>query len=320
MYLVEELTSDLEINVPFCFSAIPNRVLTVQRQIGIALNRLATGHSTFANSELFEVSEATVTLCRAIWKILRPLHLSWSADEAQMSLVIRGFKDKRGLPNCCGAIDCIHFVLELSAATSSPCWFDRDHNYSMIMQSVVDADGKFLDITVGWPGSVNDTRVLRNSEIYSKVRAGEWLSGSSKLVGGVEVAQYIVGDAGYPGLYWLVIPYPEDQLPDIRNRFNYFHSSTRIIVKIAFGRLKGIWRILLRRIYKPDLNFLPTMVGAGAVLYNIMLQQGNYMDQANIPLRTPEDHERPAGPDGARGNADAQAVRDALAEHCFWHC
>jgi hypothetical protein len=51
-----------------------------------------------------------------------------------------------------------------------------------------------------------------------------------------------------------------------------------------------------------------------------MLDKDDYMDERNIPLPTPEDYERPAGPNGARGNADAQAVRDALAKHCFWHC
>jgi hypothetical protein len=61
-YLVNELTFDLKTNVPFSFSQIPNRVLTVPRQIAMSLNRLATGHSMFAISELFGVTEATVTL------------------------------------------------------------------------------------------------------------------------------------------------------------------------------------------------------------------------------------------------------------------
>jgi hypothetical protein len=131
----------------------------------------------------------------------------------------------------------------------------------MIMQGVVNADGKFLHVTIGWPGSVNDTRVLRNSELIHKVRSGEWLTGPSELVGELEVPQYIVGDAGSSGLYWLVIPYPGDHLLDIKDRFNYYHSSTRIIVEMAFTRLKGIWKILLRRMYKLDLQFLSIMAG-----------------------------------------------------------
>jgi hypothetical protein len=85
----------------------------------------------------------------------------------------------------------------------------------MIMQPVVDAKGKFLNINVGWPGSVIDTRVLRNSELYERVIEGDWLVGPTELVGDIEAPQYIVGDAGFPDMYWLVVPYSRDRLPDI---------------------------------------------------------------------------------------------------------
>jgi hypothetical protein len=101
-YLVDELTFDLKTNVPFSFSQTPNRVLTVPRQIAMSLNRLATGHSMFAISELFGVSEEKVTLttrkfCRAVWKTLKPVHLSWPSNEEEMKKVIHGFKEKQGL-------------------------------------------------------------------------------------------------------------------------------------------------------------------------------------------------------------------------------
>jgi hypothetical protein len=76
--------------------------------------------------------------------------------------------------------------------------------------------------------------------MYCRAGGGDWLSGPTITLAGVEIPQYIVGDACYPHLAWLVIPYPGDRLPDLRDKFNYFHSSTRIIVEIAFGRLKGI--------------------------------------------------------------------------------
>jgi hypothetical protein len=235
-----------------------------------------------------------------------------------MRVVIPGFEEQRGLSNCCGAIDCTHFLLDLPAREASACWFDGDHNYSMIMQAVVDSSGKFLDVTIGWPGSVNDARVLRNSEMYCRARGGEWLSGPTITLAGVKIPQYIVEDAGYPHLAWLVIPYPGDMLPDLRDRFNYFHSSTRIIVEIAFGRLEGIWRILLKRITRPDIKFLPTLIGACTVLHNIMLQKGDEVDPGLVPL--PKDLDPPTGPRAASGNRDAMAVRDALAEHLFMHC
>ncbi|GAQ92968.1 hypothetical protein KFL_012280015 [Klebsormidium nitens] len=321
--LEEELKEALETNVPkFSFSKIPNRILTVDRQLAMTLHRLATGNSAFTISELFGVSEPTLYLtvrkvCSSIWYKLKPQHVFLPSTPAGMQKVIDGFEEKRGLPNCCGAIDCTHFVLELPNKETSTCWFDRDHNYSMIMQGLVDADGKFLDVCIGWPGSTNDSRVLRNSELCHKIINQEWLQGPTKRLRGCDVGQYIVGDSGFPAYSWLVVPYPGDHLPEVRDRFNYFHSSTRIIVECAFGRLKGIWRILLRRIYKPDIKFLPITIGACVVLHNMMLQNGDYVNERLIPL---PDEPEPAGPNGGRGNQDAASVRDALAEYLFWNC
>lgn len=160
--------------------------------------------------------------------------------------------------------------------------------------------------------------MLKKSEMHCRARGGDWLSGLTITLAGVEIPQYIVGDAGYPHLAWLVIPYPGHKLPDERDMFNYFHSSTRIIAEIAFGRLKGIWRILLKKITRPDIKFLPTLIGACTVLYNIMLQNGDEVDPGLVPL--PKDLDPPAGPRAASGNSDAKAVRDALAEHLFMHC
>lgn len=37
------------------------------------------------------------------------------------------------------------------------------------MQGIVDHNKKFIDIFIGYPGSVHDARVLQNSTIFSKL-------------------------------------------------------------------------------------------------------------------------------------------------------
>jgi hypothetical protein len=61
------------------------------------------------------------------------------------------------------------------------------------------------------------------------------------------------------------------------------------------------------------------MIAACVVLHNIIPDRGDVIDEEGIPLPAAEDAQ-PAGPLGGRGNLDAQIVRDALAQHCFWHC
>lgn len=54
-----------------------------------------------------------------------------------------GFQELRDLPNCCGAIDCTHFEMDLPPGKISEHWHDRDGACRMIMQAIVDARMRF---------------------------------------------------------------------------------------------------------------------------------------------------------------------------------
>lgn len=45
-------------------------------------------------------------------------------------------------------------------------YIDRKLDYAIQMQAVCDHEGKFIDIFIGYPGSVHDQRVISNSPIY----------------------------------------------------------------------------------------------------------------------------------------------------------
>lgn len=70
---------------------------------------------------------------------------------------------------------------------------------------------------------------------------------SKKMVTGyfyVDIPLLILGDAAYPMLHWLMRPYVGARLTPQQELFNQRHSSLRIAVENAFGRLKVPWRIL----------------------------------------------------------------------------
>ena len=50
----------------------------------------------------------------------------------------------------------------------------------------------FTDVLAGWPGSVHDSRVLRNS--------GLWHQSANKFLGDT----HLLGDGGYPLLRYLI--------------------------------------------------------------------------------------------------------------------
>ena len=79
----------------------------------------------------------------------------------------------------------------------------------------------------------------------------------------------ILGDPAYPSLQWLMKPYPETSCITTQQKlFNYRQSRARMVVENAFGRLKGRWCCLLKRLdFK--LENVPHVVSSCVVLHNM---------------------------------------------------
>ena len=164
---------------------------------------------------------------------------------AQLVSTIRGFEALEGLPNVCGAIDCTHINMTAPSCGIRPHdYFDRNRKYSIVAQAVVDSKGRFLDVYVGWPGSVHDARVFANSPLHKRMASGEIMSEPVARFRCRCIPPYLVGDEGYPLSRFVMIPYPGRQLSLAHRRFNHSLSVTRVAVERAFGRLKGRWRLL----------------------------------------------------------------------------
>ena len=79
----------------------------------------------------------------------------------------------------------------------------------------------FLDFCTGFPGSVNDSRILRNSAIYAKAESYQILNFPNDVIENVTIRPLILGDGGYPLLTWLMRPYNVGQNIDPRKaKFN----------------------------------------------------------------------------------------------------
>ena len=53
----------------------------------------------------------------------------------------------------------------------SQCYITRKKFHAVILQAVCDKDLLFTDCFAGYPGSVGDLRVFRNSDLYKDARA-----------------------------------------------------------------------------------------------------------------------------------------------------
>ncbi|ETV74868.1 hypothetical protein H257_10907 [Aphanomyces astaci] len=106
---------------------------------------------------------------------------------------------------------------------------------SLNVQAVVDASLRFMYVDIR-PGSYSDKKTWKASTFGQSIQRR------------MPIGCFIIGDAGYTLLPWLMTPFlPHKKggiLSKLQKNFNYKHSSSRMVVECAFGRLKERFRVL----------------------------------------------------------------------------
>nr|XP_055024604.1 uncharacterized protein LOC129414563 [Misgurnus anguillicaudatus] len=228
------------------------RPITVQKRVGVGVYWLATGacYRTIAN--LFGIAKSTVCsivheFCEAVRRVLMPQYIKLPKGD-DLQEVIEGFQQRWGFPQCGGAIDGSHIPI-IAPEDNHAEYFNRKGWHSVLLHGVVDHRFCFTNIYAGWPGSVHDARVLRNSHVYSLAERGELFPPDTEEIMGVQVPIMLLGDPAYPLRSWLLKGYCDTgTLTAEQKYFNERHSRARMTVECAFGRLKGRWRCLAKRL------------------------------------------------------------------------
>ncbi|CAM6098324.1 unnamed protein product [Calypogeia fissa] len=199
-----------------------------------------------------------------------------------MAQVKEEFRQLQGFPNCCGAIDATHFQLELPLGTNSTDYRDYKNGQSISMQAICDSRLRFLDVFVGWPGSIQDSRLLRTSTFFDDVVVWHTkLSGPTfRSQAGFVIGEYVIGDSGYPAYPWLLNPFPGVIERSRKREFNYRLSSTRMCVEHAFGQLKNSFCFVARKMFRPHPYPVSHYVMCTCILHNIMIDRGDAYDPA----------------------------------------
>ena len=86
--------------------------------------------------------------------------IKFPEDARDFAQAIRKMEDIAGFPNAVGAIDGSHISIKAPHVNHDD-YFNRKQNYFINLQGAVDADGKFIDVSTRWHGSIHDAQVLR---------------------------------------------------------------------------------------------------------------------------------------------------------------
>ena len=294
-------------------------VITVEKRIAIALWRLGTNIEYRTIAHLFGVGLSTACVivhevCKAIVDVLLAKYIKMPTGNEAMEIV-RGFEERWGFPQCFGAVDGSHIPI-LAPSNNAKDYYNRKGFYSIVLQALVDHQYRFLNVHIGWPGSVHDSRILTNSEVFAKGEAGTLTPNSIRTLSGVPVPVVILGDPAYPLLPWLIKPYPGVALSARKIKFNARLSRARVVVECAFGRLKGRWRSLLKR-NDVKVDYITTFVTACCILHNLCeVHQDSFDDQwLDEEVQATHNCNPSTSANTILSSSTGTAVREALCDH-----
>ena len=186
------------------------------------------------------IRRISAILCR-----LAPTFIQWP-NGYEAVRVAEGFEKIACMPGCIAAIDGSHIEVK-PPANDMDSYLNRLNYYSIVLQGVCASEMIFTNCFTGYPGSVHDARVLRNSTLA--------LEAATHQNDMFPLQIFIIGDSAYPLQQWLMVPVKR-QGPQ-QTVYNDVLARTRKVVGRAFHLLKCRWK----RLQLMDLNVIEDFRG-----------------------------------------------------------
>ncbi|XP_065629244.1 protein ALP1-like isoform X1 [Quercus suber] len=293
---------------PLLSTSLPS--ISPSYALAATLYRMAHAAPYKAVARRFGFSSGSAEACRAFYTVCKAVNEKLGdlfVFKADIDRIIVGF-GWISLPNCCGVLGFGRFGVESEVLGK---------NESVLVQALVDSEGRFLDVSAGWPSTMKADTILQQSKLYLGVEESrELLNGPRyELSDGNSVPQYILGESCFPLLPWLLTPYiranEEDSFGSSEREFNSVHSRAMGLVGTAFGRLRARWQLLGKQWKEECVEFMPFVIVTGCLLHNFLIKCSEPMPDENV--RCLRERKLPV-PEGELDES-AQRIRDVLASH-----
>lgn len=144
--------------------------------------------------------------------------------------------------------------------------------------ALVDADYKFIMVSIGCNGRVSDGGVFAASGMSSFLKNELPKLQSNNLPGRSKTIPYVViADDAFPLSIHLMKPYSHDTAKISKRIFNYRLSRARRMVESVFGLLSTTFRIL-RRPINLKVEYTDTIISSICYLHNFLRSRNDSED------------------------------------------
>jgi len=223
---------------------VPNGRVTPQVRLACALRYMAGG-SPYDLLTSFGISHTEVF--SSLWFVIDAINnlpefsMHYPASHEKQKEIAQEFQTKSAAQfDCCaGAIDGMLLWIhkpnkrecKKSDCASGKFLCGRKHKYGLNLQAVCDARGRFLDMSIVFPGSSSDCLAFEGSSLYQRLEEGILADGLC-----------LFGDNAYINAKYMATPY-SGVSGGTKDSYNFYHSQLRIRIECAFGMFVHRWSI-----------------------------------------------------------------------------
>lgn len=232
------------------------------------------------------ISKIVEETCSTIWEVLAPVHMKKPTSEQWLE-VAEKFNTLWNFPNCLGAIDGKHIRIQCPHNSGSS-YFNYKSFHSIVMQAVVDAEGKFIFVDIGDYGRNSDAGIFQHSDFGKLLLTHKLDIPRQRPLSPIEEKDMpfvFVGDEAYPLLTNLLRPFPRRQLTNEKRIFNYRLSRARRVVECAFGMVSKRFQVL-ENVMLLDPRKATTVTLACCILHNIIREKDGTVSDIHEELLT----------------------------------
>ncbi|XP_045106663.1 putative nuclease HARBI1 [Portunus trituberculatus] len=255
---------------------LPAKIIPVSKEVLVTLWLLGNIESFRGVADRFDLGKSSLhrvlfQVCNAL-KAIRGTLIAWPTRD-QLPQLADDFFRRTNMPGVIGAIDGTHIPIP-GPSHERQAYINRKGFPSIQLQAVCDAKLRFINILTGWPGSVHDARVFRNSPLYTLLENGNFPED-----------YHLLGDSAYTLQPYMLVSYRDNgHLLPWQVNFNHIHSTSRVIMERAFGLLKSKFR-RLQKLEMIDVERIPLVIAGACVMHNIILMKENL----NLDLEIQQD-------------------------------
>lgn len=238
---------------------------------------MSTGQSFRSIAFSFRVGVATISkivreVTKIIWEELQALHMKIPGED-DFRKIADDYYNIWNFPNCIGSIDGKHIRI-ICPSHSGSMFYNYKHFFSIVLQGLVDANYKFININVGGYGKQSDGGTFRSSALFLNLLDGRLKVPDACALPNSEITVpfVIIGDEAYPLLPNLLKPYGRHQLHVDEEYFNIRLSRARRTVECAFGLIYSKWRVLATAI-QTSVDVADDIVKCICLLHNIIIDR-----------------------------------------------